>query len=802
MSKSKSLQPLPLSNLLLDDKHIDDELANQLVVWSYYLDTSNRIWKERNPREYIDTILGHQHYAYVMKGSTIFVAVPDESHTPPTIVNIDGTELRQTRVYYAPIHNPIWIRLIFRSISAFNSHCKGSYRLGEQLIPIKTWDKGITALRIDCRSDKVKISDLVELSFFHNFVPLRAKKESEILKGNRQSLWSFEKNKKLVRWRQSDKVKADGTLFMEIKKNNSIKNSLPFLDTTNQETFSTSWPMIIKPIQDDFIKHAAHYGFYLKPLVLQLERAKVRTRRSDRKKEYPFKDLDVSGTLKVLDLRCNTKVSTEQVLEIFNKLLIDKSVTINWELIRDFQLDNLNALQLNNTDRVLVILDQIKGVEGDRYPLTKPLKKKCAVQHISINPYDNSQLDPIEMGLLIEVEDGPKDIFYCLADETKQYYAYDFQDLNSNEVYKESIKLKIEVVTKELKLKLFLRDINQLVSETLGIQAKHLTSSLIVIYDGYLFTVENDRPVFLPFDPTDKGLSKEADKYLSKLGTSYTELLTKTFTEWPYNYPSPEDLQQERSNKPESFKKRINKLIYLISKADDGEVSILMQTTNYQRRFILPSGLEAVTSELANKKTAYSLRDWKINDIDKFERIANNVAQKKYSTSVNQISQALLSTLPELIQCWHLSLNQLAKENKMSVSYEEIKNVLNKHWHNKFKKNLDKTYINNIDTLFSQYFGRLLNDIRHWVRGIPGIKDIWFDKKLGYFVVGGLDAPKYKTNYQPSLRQWHVLQGSLDTDLIIDLLDVDWVRMNQFAGYPYPITLIKRWKEIHDLDEG
>ena len=34
-------------------------------------------------------------------------------------------------------------------------------------------------------------------------------------------------------------------------------------------------------------------------------------------------------------------------------------------------------------------------------------------------------------------------------------------------------------------------------------------------------------------------------------------------------------------------------------------------------------------------------------------------------------------------------------------------------------------------------------------------------------------------------------------DLILSLLDADWVRMNQLPGNPYPMMLIKRWNEIN-----
>ena len=47
------------------------------------------------------------------------------------------------------------------------------------------------------------------------------------------------------------------------------------------------------------------------------------------------------------------------------------------------------------------------------------------------------------------------------------------------------------------------------------------------------------------------------------------------------------------------------------------------------------------------------------------------------------------------------------------------------------------------------------------------------------------------------LIRWPTSLCHYNIDLLVDLLDVDWVRMNQLAGNPCVTTLIKRWKEIN-----
>lgn len=52
------------------------------------------------------------------------------------------------------------------------------------------------------------------------------------------------------------------------------------------------------------------------------------------------------------------------------------------------------------------------------------------------------------------------------------------------------------------------------------------------------------------------------------------------------------------------------------------------------------------------------------------------------------------------------------------------------------------------------------------------MQHLWFDKERGYYIVGSLAAPNNKLMRQPSIRQWHILCGGMNVELLSDLLDV------------------------------
>jgi len=127
--------------------------------------------------------------------------------------------------------------------------------------------------------------------------------------------------------------------------------------------------------------------------------------------------------------------------------------------------------------------------------------------------------------------------------------------------YKDAIIRKLEVALKELELKRLLIDSDRSVSQVLPLQRACLNESTIVITDGYLFTVSNDRPVLIPFVPTDTDMISKANEHLSNFETSVDDLLNLMNENWPYSYRqnvvmdyygTEVDKQRKRSNHAET----------------------------------------------------------------------------------------------------------------------------------------------------------------------------------------------------------------------------------------------------------
>ena len=147
----------------------------------------------------------------------------------------------------------------------------------------------------------------------------------------------------------------------------------------------------------------------LQPLTLKTNKHKANKAKSS------FPSIDISGEIKVIDLRVNTVVACEEILDLFKSLIAQKGVDVSWDLLDGIAVNDFERIKLERSDRVLILLDQEKGIEDDRYPLTKSLVGRCAVQHINVNPHDVTG-DPVEKRLLIESkrDDGPDKAIRCV----------------------------------------------------------------------------------------------------------------------------------------------------------------------------------------------------------------------------------------------------------------------------------------------------------------------------------------------------------------------------------------------------
>lgn len=236
-------------------------------------------------------------------------------------------------------------------------------------------------------------------------------------------------------------------------------------------------------------------------------------------------------------------------------------------------------------------------------------------------------------------------------------------------------------------------------------------------------------------------------------------------------------------------------------------VSIYLQDPKYDTPHMIPYHLNEVIEAINCKNISLPLVKWKLpekkdllTDIDKF-------AEEKVLSNNNR--STLLRELDDLYSCWYDTLKKFAREGETEISYKKLKKDFfarflalknsNLRQEDMAKSRNSTALVSAWTKLLSKLFNRYLEDDRVWLRhNVPGIQHLWHDPDEGYYVVGGLASPKRKILRQPSIRQWHALQGSLDTELLTALVDVDWVRTNQLAGNPCVSTLVNRWQECQD----
>lgn len=617
MDKNKDLRKLPLSHLVYLNSEVDADKANKLVVYHYPLLNNNYQWKEKKAwEERIDAELDSRQFAYLMKKNGnqfgLYVALQNLNDVPPCILDADSQPITPIRVEYSPVLNPVWIRLMMRSLRAFGGHCKGAYSLGCPLLKVDSWAGGVNAISLDCRTQQLKDGNTTEIALFYTNVPLRPLSNDEDIDRIKKPVWVYDKNKVLVRWYPGNEKKPKGTLFKEIGKSKNSRKQRPFLDLSTPKRFEQSWPMVLKPVQDELIRFARDYGFELAAKTLNLQPLTLKTKHKANKAKSIFPSIEISGEIKVIDIRINTVVSSKEILDLFKSLISQKGVSVSWDLLGGVAPNDFERIELERSDRVLILLDQEKGIEDDRYPLTKYLVGRCAVQHINVNPHDVTG-DPVEKGLLIESKSDEDPIKLYAAPEGR-YYSYS-DDLLDSKTYKEAIIRKLEVVLKELEIKRLLIDVDRPVSQVLPLQRACLNESTIVITDGYLFTVSNDRPVLIPFDPTDSDMISKANYYLSSFETSVDDLLNLMNENWPYSYRQNVvmDYYGSEVDKQRRFAARIT---LVLSKVEGAQVSIMMQDPSYDQTNILPLGMEDAFSDLTKKQKPYPLLDWVLPDIE------------------------------------------------------------------------------------------------------------------------------------------------------------------------------------------
>ncbi len=808
MSKQNQIvRDLPLSHTIYLDNEIDAEKAKKLVVYHYPLTKSYR-WKEW--QDHLDTELSSRYYPYLMRSYKgqfgLFVSVDSEEAKPPVVLNQDGIEIRPERVKYDLDVNPIWIRLIMRKVSAFGSHCKGSHTLGRPLLKVDTWDNkksvGINAISLDCRTQQRKDRNTTEVVLFHENVPLRILDSTKAHSGYKGSMWVYDKHNVLVRWIPDKGKKYAGPIYAEIRKNKNKRKQRAFVDLSSVEAFSTSWPNLLKPVQDELIERANQYGFNLKPKVLNLQPLSPKTKyKNGPKNRNTMPSVNLLDKAFVLDLRFSKKIAAAELLVPLNEALAEKSIGTELQLLPDCKPEDISKLSFNKTDSVLVLLDQFPGVEGDNYPLTIHLRTQVACQHINVNPHDLVG-DSIEAKLIEEIKnEETEEVFLVPEDE---YYDYDLS-MFEDDARKDALKRNLEIAIKELSIKHLLLDTSAKLSMVLPEERDVLTEDLVVITDGYLFTVKDDRPLLLPFNPTKPDQLESCNAVLKKFDTNVQALFALLSKEWPYSY-LPQVVMQGFGSEAEKHARFARRQTIVIHKGET--VSIYFQDPKYDTPHMIPNHLAETLQVLKKQSASMQLKEWILPDREVLESHINELVDEGELTAKSQAN--LLTWLDNIRLCWKDALMQLRRDNESEIEYKKLKRYVFKSLlgvinsmlaeDEKPKKRVNPDLNSSWTKVVSRHFEIPLYDIRSWLRDIPGIQKLWHDPEQGYYIVGGLTSPQYKLARQPSIRQWHALQGEMNTELLTSLVDVDWVRCNQLAGNPCVALLVRRWRDCQSYE--
>lgn len=808
-SENRTVKQLPLSHTIYLDNEINPDKAKNLVVYRYSL---GNIYKWKEWTEHLDKELSMRYYPYFMKkngqDSVLFVSVDSEKDKPPIILNKDNVEIIPEKVEYSQEFNPVWIRLIMRKVSAFGTHCKGSHTLGRPLLKIDTWNSdkisGINAISLDCRTQQRKDGNTTEVVLFHEHVTLCLLETNKANSSYKKSMWVYDKNNILVRWIPNKGECHAAPVYTEILKNKNKRRQQSFIDLSNSKTFAQSWPVLLKPIQKDLIIQAAKYGFYLKPVVLNLEPLPLKTKyKANPKTRSTVPSVTLLDKILVLDLRYSKKISSNDILTSLKKALTEKSIKTKLELLdtgkkEDLNKEDLNHLSLEKKDSVLILLDQYPKVEHDKYPLTEDLRTRVACQHINVNPND-LQGHSFDKNLINEnIEDSTNEVFLKTK---KGYYDYELSMFDNDSAF-DALKRNLEISIKELSIKHLLINEKVSLSSILPKEQDLLTEDLIVITDGYLFTVKNKRPILLFFKPDEKEQVIKLDKVLTAFNTSTRQLWELLYEEWPYNYKL-KNFKHSCGKKLEQFARRLTIVIH-----KEEKVSIYIQDPKYDTPHILPNYLEETLETLKIQSTPLKLQEWMLPKKETLEDLINQLINDGELPTKNGID--LLALLNDIHSVWEEAIKQMWSENITTIEFKVLKQkafkllliLNNKLVKGKDPKSRISPFINSSwVTVLSRYFKLPLQDIRSWLRDIPGIQKLWHDPKQGYYVVGSLTSPQLKIERQPSIRQWHTLQGDMNTELLTSLLDVDWVRSNQLAGNPCVALLVRRWRDCQILND-
>nr|WP_298059486.1 hypothetical protein [uncultured Halomonas sp.] len=754
---------LRISLLTYRDDQIDSERASRLVVYRYPL--SNAVMKFQEWKEVLDENLSEASYPYYMSGGNLYVALTEEGDPLPVIKTRDNTTLEPERVEYSPRLNPVWLKLLLRQIGHKAGHTRGFRALGKPLLKINEWggqNPGIEAIDIEGYVNQRSDGNTTEVKIKFSNVALRQLAPDSPRTGK---LWKRNKSGWLDRRFSGND--EQGVLFREISNAKGTRKQRPFIDLKTPEGLRSSRGYLIQRVIQSFVEAAQQYGFHLLPETLHLQKypSQHKSDKHHRLRSLPVEQFEVT----LVDARENVDTPIEELRDWLNELLLQEGLKVDLTLMQD-QPENIEHLNLLPDQRYLVVLDQSEGTPQDPYVYTNRFSQRCAVQHIILNPYELDDETSVEQWFTMDDEGNITGVY---AD----YFDYRFEQLKAQASF---VALKLVVSIKELHFKQLLNDASAKVSEYLPQQA-HLLDGLTLISDGYLFTVEHDRPVVLPFALSEPQTLEQLNALLMKHAVNCQQLMRLVVEQWPYRFGPEQDIQKD-----------VNKFIRAQVIVLRDQDTILIQNPGNNTPLIMPDGIEQQMPVLEGRKNKFATRSWLL-PAGYENSLTQDFVQSLFadSSTETQLSK-LVTNLPTLCQDWQQTVHAHLVHERMA--FDPLRKALNE----KSTAYLggDKKVLGMWWLVLSKLIDRPVYDPRSWLRKVPGLQGLWFDPEQGYYLVGELNNLNLALHRQPSTYRWHALRGKVNPEMLMPLLDVDFIRIGRFAGRVFPNVFIRCYQDI------
>ncbi len=756
------MRDLRISSLTYRDDQIDSERAGWLVVYRYPL--SKAVMKHWEWIEVLDESLSEASYPYYMSGGNLYVALTKEGEPLPVIKTRDNTILEPERVQYSPELNPVWLKLLLRQIGHKTGHTRGFRALGKPLLKIKEWggkNPGIEAIDVEGSVRQRCDGNTTEVTIKFSNVALRQLAPEAPRTGK---LWMRNKDKGLDRWFPGKDER--GVLFQEIRKSKGTRKQRPFIDLKTPDGLRSSRSFLIQQTIQSFVEVAQQYGFPLSPETLHLERypSEHKPDKHNRLRSLPVEQFEVT----LVDARENLDTPIEELRDWLGGLLLQEGLKVDLKLMQD-QPENLAHLSLAPNQRYLVVLDQGKDLPQDPYEYTGRFSQSCAVQHIILNPHELDDETSVDQWFTMDDHGHITEVY---AD----YFDYTLEQLKEQASF---VALKLVVAIKELHFKQLLRDTSAKISEYLPKQA-HLLNGLTLISEGYLFTVDKDRPVILPFVLSDPQALDQLDAALSKHSVNCQELMGLVVEQWPYSFGPEEAILKD----VDGF---IRRQVFVLRDQD----TILVQSPGNNTPLIMPDGIDQLIPVLEGRKNKFATSSWLL-PTGYENSLTKDFVQSLFADSSTETQQSkLVTNLPKLCQDWQQTVH--AHLGHERIAFDPLRKALN----DKSTAYLggDKKVLGMWWFALSKLIDRPVYDPRSWLRKIPGLQAVWFDPELGYYLVGDLNNLNLTLHRQPSVYRWHALRGEVNPEMLMPLLDVDFIRIGQFAGRVFPRIFIRCYEE-------